>query len=107
VEGFFDVCKAKGLNGRQGVMIPKSNVKNLMLKKEVIDAVKAEKFNIYAVSTVEEGIELLTGVPAGTRDEEGSYPEGTVYFEVQKKLKTYLERSHKYQKEFEDKEEKA
>lgn len=107
VEGFFDVCKVKGLNGNQGVMIPTSNVKNLMLKKEVIDSVKEGRFHIYAVSTVEEGIELLTGVPAGTRDDEGNYPEGTVFCEVQKKLKTYLERSHKYQKDFEEKEEDA
>jgi len=104
IEGFFEVCKAKGLNGNQGVMIPKSNIKNLMLKREVIDAVKEGKFHIYSVSTVEEGIELLTGVPAGTPDEERIYPEGTVFGEVQKTLKTYLERSHKYRKEFENKE---
>ena len=105
VEGFFDVCQAKGLNGKQGVMIPQSNVKNLMLKKEVIDAVEEGKFHLYKVSTVEEGIEILTGVPAGNPDEEGNYPEGTVFGEVQKKLKEYLERSYKFKKEFEEKEE--
>jgi predicted ATP-dependent protease len=105
VEGFFDVCQAKGLNGKQGVMVPQSNVKNLMLKKEVIDAVEEGKYHLYKVSTVEEGIEILTGVPAGNPDEEGNYPEGTVFGEVQKKLKEYLERSYKFRKEFEEKEE--
>jgi lon-related putative ATP-dependent protease len=105
VEGFFDVCQAKGLNGKQGVMIPESNVKNLMLKKEVIDAVEEGKYHIYKVSTVEEGIEILTGVDAGHRDEQGNYPEGTVFGEVQKKLKEYLEQSFKLKQEFEEKEE--
>jgi len=105
VEGFFDVCQAKGLNGKQGVMIPESNVKNLMLKKEVIDAVEEGKYHLYKVSTVEEGIEILTGVPAGHRDEEGNYPEGTVFGEVQKKLKEYLEQSQNLKKKFEEKEE--
>jgi lon-related putative ATP-dependent protease len=101
VEGFFDVCKEKGLTGKQGVIIPRPNKKNLMVKKEVIDAVKQKKFNIYQVSTVEEGIEILTGVPAGKPDTDGNYPEGTVYGAVQKKLKKYLERSIKIKKEFE------
>ena len=105
VEGFFDVCQAKGLKGKQGVMIPESNVKNLMLKKEVIDAVEEGKYHLYKVATVEEGIEILTGVPAGHRDEEGNYPEGTVFGAVQKKLKEYLEQSQKLKKEFEEKEE--
>lgn len=104
IEGFFDVCKAKGLSGNHGVLIPQANVKNLMLKKEVIDAVNEKKFHIYHVSTVEEGIELLTGVAAGTPDKEGNYHEGSVYGGVQKKLKKYLERSYKYKKEFEEKE---
>ncbi len=101
IEGFFDVCKEKGLNGKQGVLIPKANVKNLMLKKEVIDAVKEGNFHVYRVSSVEEGIKILTGVPAGEPDEDGNYAEGTVFGEVQKKLKKYLERSHKIKKEFE------
>ena len=102
VEGFFEVCKEKGMNGLQGVMIPAANTQNLMLKREVIDAVKQKKFHIYQVSTVEEGIEILTGVPAGKPDKKGTYPEGTVYGAVQKKLKYYLERSRKITKEFED-----
>ncbi len=86
IEGFFQVCKAKGLNGKHGVMIPHQNVANLMLDDEVIEAVRAGKFHIYAVKTIEEGIEVLTGVPAGTPDAEGNYPEGTVFNKVQKRL---------------------
>jgi predicted ATP-dependent protease len=102
IEGFFDVCVSKGLTGKQGVLIPRTNVKSLMLKKDVINAVKNGKFHIYQVSTVEEGIEILTGVAAGIPDEEGNFPEGTVYSMVQEKLKKYLERSLKLKKEFED-----
>jgi predicted ATP-dependent protease len=105
VEGFYEVCKEKGLTGEQGVMIPKSNTKNLMLKREVLNVVKQKKFHIYQVSSVEEGIEILTGVPAGKANKQGNYPQGTVYGAVQKKLKYYLERSQKIKKEFEDQEE--
>ena len=101
VEGFFDVCKAKGLTGKQGVLIPRSNIKNLMVKKEVVDAVKKREFHIYQVSTVEEGIEILTGVPAGVADENFDYPVDTVYGKVQAKLKGYLERSFELKKQFE------
>ena len=105
VEGFFEVCKEKGLNGRQGVMIPAANIQNLMLKKDVIDAVKQNKFHIYQVSSVEEGIEILTGVPAGKPDKGGIYPAGTVYGAVQKKLKYYQQRSQKIKKKSEDEKE--
>jgi lon-related putative ATP-dependent protease len=98
IEGFFAVCKEKGLTGNQGVMIPRANKKNLMLKKEVLDAVKQNKFHIYQIATVEEGIEILTGVPAGKPDKKGKYPEGSVYGAVQKKLKQYFERSYKIKK---------
>ena len=70
IEGFFEVCKTKGLTGKQGVLIPKANVRNLMLKKEVIDAVKKRKFHIYKGSNITEGIEILTGVKAGEADTE-------------------------------------
>ena len=99
VEGFFEVCKTKTLTGTQGVLIPRTNTQNLMLRKEVIDAVKRRKFRVYQVSTVEEGIEILTGVPAGKLDKDGNYPAGTVYGAVQKKLKQYFQRSLKYKKE--------
>jgi lon-related putative ATP-dependent protease len=101
IEGFFEVCKTKGLNGRQGVMIPQSNVNNLMLKNEVVEAVKAAKFHIYQVSTIEEGIEILTGVTAGKVDEYGNFPEDTVYGKVQEKLKSYFEQAIKLKKQFE------
>jgi predicted ATP-dependent protease len=98
IEGFFAVCKEKGLTGNQGVMIPRANKKNLMLKKDVLDAVKQNEFHIYQVATVEEGIEILTGVPAGKPNKKGKYPEGSVYGAVQKKLKQYFERSYKIKK---------
>jgi len=89
IEGFFAACKLKGLTGEQGVMIPQQNVVNLMLKEEVVSAVKEGKFHIYAVNTVDEGLEILTGIPAGERGEDGRYPEGTVNYLVQQKLKLY------------------
>jgi lon-related putative ATP-dependent protease len=99
IEGFFEVCRAKGLNGRQGVIIPRANRKHLMLKKEVIDAVKNKKFNVFQVATVEEGIEILTGKPAGKADKTGNYPAGTVYGAVQKKLKHYYQRALQLKKD--------
>jgi lon-related putative ATP-dependent protease len=98
IEGFFEVCKAKGITGKQGVIIPRANRDNLMLKKEVIDAVKQKKFHVYQVATVEEGIEILTGIAAGRPDKKGNFHEGTVYGAVQKKLKLYFERSLKFKK---------
>jgi predicted ATP-dependent protease len=93
IEGFYDVCKARGLTGRQGVMIPAANVKNLMLKQEVVEAVRQNRFHVYPVSTISEGIEILTGMPAGTSDANGIYPESTIFGRVQKKLKHFLKRS--------------
>ena len=89
IEGFFDVCAAKGLTGKQGVIIPKKNVRNLMLKKEVIETVKAGKFAVYPIERVEEGLEILTGAAAGERQPAlaGAYPDGTVNFLVAKRLK--------------------
>jgi lon-related putative ATP-dependent protease len=86
IEGFFAVCKAKGLTGSQGVVIPKSNIKNLMLRKEVARAVQEGKFRIYAVSTADEAVSLLTGMPAGEKHD-GAWPEGTFNFLVDKRLK--------------------
>jgi predicted ATP-dependent protease len=87
IEGFFAVCKARGLTGDQGVVIPKANIKNLMLKKEVVQAVKDGKFSIYAVGSADEAIGILTGMPAGERGEDGAWPEGTFNFLVDKRLK--------------------
>ena len=93
IEGFYDVCKTRGLIGGQGVIIPAANVKNLMLKQEVVEAVRENLFHIYPVSTIPEGMAILTGMPAGTMDSNGIYPETTVYGRVQKKLKTFIKRS--------------
>lgn len=90
IEGFFDVCCSKGLTGSQGVMIPAANVKNLMLKKSVVDAVKQKKFTIWQVATIEAGIEILTGTPAGRPDARGRFAPDTIYGRVQRKLQTYL-----------------
>jgi ATP-dependent Lon protease len=87
IEGFFDVCKAKGLTGRQGVMVPHQNVDDLMLRKDVVKAVEEGKFRLYPVKTIDQGIEVLTGAEAGERGEDGSFKEGTVNFMVDKRLK--------------------
>ena len=91
IEGFYDTCKMKGLNYEQGVIIPVQNVKNLHLSDEVIEAVKAGKFHIYAVSTIDEGIEILTGVPAGKKNANGKFPAGTINYLAYEKLKKYYE----------------
>ena len=89
IEGFFQICKMRGLNGQQGVIIPKQNIRNLHLNDDVIEAVKNEKFHIYAISTIEEGIEILTGVPAGKKDKNGNFPAGTINYLVNEKLLKY------------------
>jgi predicted ATP-dependent protease len=78
IEGFFDLCKARGLTGEQGVLVPESNVKHLMLRRDVVEAVAAGQFHIYPIAHVDEGIEVLTGMPAGVPDKRGKYPPGTV-----------------------------
>ena len=87
IEGFFDVCVARELTGKQGVIMPKKNVRNLMLKKEVIEAVKAGKFAVYPIERVEQGLEILTGATAGERQADGSYPAETIHYLVAKRLK--------------------
>ncbi len=86
IEGFFDLCKARGLDGSHGAIIPRSNVKHLMLKQEVIDAVNDGKFTIYSIDKMEEGLELLTGMEAGVMKDDGTYPENTINFLVMKRL---------------------
>jgi len=88
IEGFYRVCREKGLTGDQGVLIPRANVDNLMLSEEVVEAVSGGTFHIYAVSRVEEGIEILTGVPAGSLGDDGTYPEDTVFGHVAARLDT-------------------
>lgn len=87
VEGFFQVCKKKGLTGSQGVIIPKQNMNSLILNREVNDAIKAEEFHIWAISHISQGIEILTGLPSGTRNAKGHFPEGTLNYLVEKQLR--------------------
>lgn len=87
IEGFFDVSKAKGLTGTQGVIIPHQNIQNLMLRNDVIDAVKQGQFHIYPVKNIDEGIEILTGIKAGKRKADGEFEEGTVNYQVDEELK--------------------
>ncbi|BBL79325.1 ATP-dependent protease [Rubrobacter xylanophilus] len=86
IEGFFDICRKRGLTGEQGVIIPHSNVRHLMLRRDVVEAVERGEFHIYPVRTVDEGMELLTGLPAGEPDEEGRFPEDTVNGMVERRL---------------------
>ncbi len=92
IEGFFEVCRARGLTGEQGVIIPASNVRNLMLKDEVVEAIQQGKFHIYPVSTVDEGMEVLTGLSAGKRLEDGTFEPGTINARVQAQLSGLAER---------------
>ena len=96
IEGFFEICKINGLNGKQGVIIPYQNVRNLVLSDEVVKAVKAGLFRIYPIKTADEGMEILTGVPAGQRLPDGTYPTGTVNGRVYRKLRYYAETTAKY-----------
>lgn len=92
IEGFFDICNARGLTGDQGVLIPVSNVKHLMLRSDVIDAVNDGQFAIYSVETINQGIELLTGVTAGTQNQDGGFPEGSVNALVQARLRDFAQK---------------
>lgn len=103
IEGFFSVCKLKGLTGNQGVMIPHQNVSNLALNDEVIKAVEQGKFHIYPVETIDQGIEILTGKPAGQISSDGIYPAGTINALVSQKLKEYTDTLIKLGKSAEDK----
>ncbi|HVP91754.1 MAG TPA: ATP-binding protein [Terriglobales bacterium] len=102
IEGFFDVCRAKGMTGTQGVIIPGQNIQNLMLRRDVVEAVQAGKFHIYPVKTIDEGIEILTGVEAGRLGDDGTYEEGTVHGLVDREL----QRLAQGLKDFSDGEEK-
>jgi len=96
IEGFFHVCQSKALTGDQGVMIPHQNLRNLMLREEVVEAVREGKFHVYAARTIDEGLEILTGVPAGEKKEDGTYPQGTVNHLVQGQLKEMAEKLKLY-----------
>jgi predicted ATP-dependent protease len=87
IEGFFNACQAKGMTGTQGVIMPRLNLDDLMLPDKVIEAVAQRKFRLYAIAHIDEGLELLTGVPAGEKDAEGKYPEDTLHYKVDQRLR--------------------
>ena len=89
IEGFFDICQARGLTGTQGVLIPQANVQHLMLRKDVVEACAQGRFAVYAVSTVNEGIAVLTGLAAGVRGADGSYPAGSVNRRIEDRLRAF------------------
>ena len=96
IEGFFDICKARGLTGEHGVIIPAANLRHLMLRNEVIEGVETGKFHIYAVETIDEGIEILTGLSAGKRDEMGKFPDGSINQRVERRLTEFAERARAF-----------
>jgi len=106
IEGFFDLCNLRGLDGAQGVIIPARNIKNLMVKKDVADAVKEGRFSIYPIDRVEEGLEILSGVPVGEPGPDGAYPEGTFNRHVQKRLEEITAALKEKKEEKEEEEEK-
>jgi predicted ATP-dependent protease len=96
IEGFFDICRKRGLSGKQGVVIPETNVAHLMLRRDVVDAAAAGQFHIYTVKTVDEAMELLTGMPAGEPDEEGNLPEDSVNAQVALRIAYFAELRRAY-----------
>jgi lon-related putative ATP-dependent protease len=102
IEGFYDVCAARGLSGDQGVIIPHSNIEHLMLRKDIVDAVAAGRFHVWAIETVDEGIELLTGTEAGVRNEQGEYPADSINRRVEDTLRAMAEEARKHEEESDD-----
>jgi len=98
IEGFFDVCKRKGLTGEQGVLIPHTNVEHLMLRHDVVEAVAEGRFHIYPIETVDQAIEMLTGISAGELNKQGKYPKGSVNYQVAARLEEYAEIKHEFVK---------
>jgi predicted ATP-dependent protease len=99
VEGFFDIARLRGLTGNQGVIIPAANVDDLMLRKDVVEAVAAGRFHVYPVERIDEGIEILTGSPAGERDEGGKFPADSVYAKVDSRLQDMAKRVKEFMRQ--------
>jgi len=91
IEGFFDICQSRGLNGEQGVLIPASNAKHLMLREDIVEAVSRGEFAVYTATHIDEAIELLTGVTAGQRDADGEFPDASINARVESKLQAFSE----------------
>jgi ATP-dependent Lon protease len=96
VEGFFDVCAARGLSGREGVLIPALNESDLMLRKDIVDAVREGRFHLFPVRTIDDGLEVLTGVRAGDRKDDGRFEEGTINFLADERLAELAEGLREY-----------
>jgi predicted ATP-dependent protease len=86
IEGFYDLCRARGLTGQQGVLVPRANLPHLVLRDDVADAVGRGEFHLYAVDTAAQGIEILTGLPAGERDDSGRFPAASVFGRVERRI---------------------
>jgi len=98
IEGFFEACLAKGgLTGHQGVLIPTGNVEDLMLREDVIEAVSRGQFHVFPIATVEQGIEICTGEPAGRHEQTGTFPEGSVFSLVDRRLRAMADTLHQYE----------
>jgi ATP-dependent Lon protease len=97
IEGFFDTCRIKGLTGQQGILMPRENVEDLMLREDVIEAVAAGKFHIYPVKSIEQGVEILTGVRAGTRGPDGKFEEGTMFARVDDRLREMVKKLKEFE----------
>ena len=91
IEGFFSLCRSRGLDGTQGVLIPAANVQHLMLDKEVVSACREGRFHIFSVGTIDEGMQILTGMPAGARSTDGTFPEGSINRKVEDRLVEFAE----------------
>lgn len=102
IEGYFRVCKTKGLNGEQGVIIPRSNIENLMLDDEILQAVRRGKFHIWAIDTIEDGLKILTDQEAGKRQKNGKFPKNTIFWRVEDQLATYAKRASDFKKSIGD-----
>ncbi|HET8592682.1 MAG TPA: AAA family ATPase, partial [Solirubrobacterales bacterium] len=98
VEGFFDACERKGLSAENGVVIPAGNLRNLMLREDVVDAVRRGEFNVWAIETVDQGIEILTGIPAGELQPDGTYPEETINGRVDRRLDRMADTARRFQR---------
>jgi len=98
IEGFFDICSKRGLSGDQGVLIPLANVKHLMLRQDVVEAVKTQQFQVYPVDHVDQALSLLTGQSAGEMDEKGEFPEGSVNRKIRDRLLDFAEKRRAFGK---------
>ena len=96
IEGFFDLCRQRGLTGDQGVLIPAANVKNLMLRSDIVEAARDGRFHVYPIAHIDQGIEILTGTVAGARDKNGNFPKNTINASVEYRLSTFAKQARRF-----------